>query len=100
MDAETLDRYVSHAHERMEERGRRAASELRARDRAALLLSLVVADELIPESHSGGNEREATMALLVGFALMLGLDNAFCHAAEEYAAAVAVCADVRPRVRA
>jgi zinc transporter, ZIP family len=170
-----LDRYVPHAHERMEERGRRAASELRARHRAALLLSAltihnlpegmavglafaaggpdlgiplalaigiqnvpegfaaaapllavgvsargaagiaaltgaveppaalaafalssqadallvpglgfaagamlyVIADELIPESHSGGNEREATVALLAGFALMLGLDNAF-----------------------
>jgi ZIP family zinc transporter len=37
----------------------------------------VVADELIPESHSGGHERAATLALLGGFALMLGLDNAF-----------------------
>jgi zinc transporter, ZIP family len=170
-----LDRFVPHAHERMEERGRRAPSELRARHRAALLLSAltihnlpegmavglafaaggpdlgiplalaigiqnvpegfaaaapllaagmsargaagiaaltgaveppaalaafalssqadgllvpglgfaagamlyVIADELIPESHSGGNEREATVALLAGFALMLGLDNAF-----------------------
>jgi ZIP family zinc transporter len=37
----------------------------------------VVADELIPESHSRGNERVATMGLIVGFALMLSLDNAF-----------------------
>lgn len=37
----------------------------------------VIADELIPESHSGGNERDATLALLVGFVLMMGLDNAF-----------------------
>jgi ZIP family zinc transporter len=37
----------------------------------------VVADELIPESHARGNERDATLALVVGFALMLVLDNAF-----------------------
>jgi zinc transporter, ZIP family len=37
----------------------------------------VVIDELIPESHGHGNERAASFALLVGFALMLALDNAF-----------------------
>lgn len=37
----------------------------------------VVVDELIPESHARGNERLATLSLLVGFALMLALDNAF-----------------------
>lgn len=37
----------------------------------------VVVDELIPESHAAGNERAATGALVVGFALMLALDNAF-----------------------
>jgi zinc transporter, ZIP family len=37
----------------------------------------VVVDELIPESHARGNERAATGALVVGFALMLALDNAF-----------------------
>jgi zinc transporter, ZIP family len=37
----------------------------------------VVVDELIPESHAHGRERDATVALLAGFALMLGLDNAF-----------------------
>lgn len=37
----------------------------------------VIADELIPESHARGHEREATMALLGGFILMMGLDNAF-----------------------
>jgi zinc transporter, ZIP family len=37
----------------------------------------VVIDELIPESHGHGNERAATLALLIGFALMLALDNAF-----------------------
>ena len=37
----------------------------------------VVADELIPESHGHCNEREATLGLIAGFALMLSLDNAF-----------------------
>ena len=37
----------------------------------------VVVDELIPESHARGNERAATGALVLGFALMLALDNAF-----------------------
>jgi zinc transporter, ZIP family len=36
----------------------------------------VIVDELIPESHARGNERAASVALLVGFALMLALDNA------------------------
>jgi ZIP family zinc transporter len=37
----------------------------------------VIVDELIPESQARGNERAATFSLLVGFALMLLLDNAF-----------------------
>lgn len=37
----------------------------------------VIVDELIPESQARGNERPATFALMVGFALMLVLDNAF-----------------------
>jgi ZIP family zinc transporter len=37
----------------------------------------VIADELIPESHSGGNERAATVAPLASFALMITFDNAF-----------------------
>jgi zinc transporter ZupT len=37
----------------------------------------VVVDELIPESHARKREREATLALMGGFALMMGLDNAF-----------------------
>ena len=36
----------------------------------------VVGGELIPESHGRGNERAASAALAVGFALMLALDNA------------------------
>jgi hypothetical protein len=31
----------------------------------------------VPESHAAGNERAATGSLIVGFALMLALDNAF-----------------------
>ena len=34
----------------------------------------VISDEMIPETHSHGNERSATYALLVGFALMLTFD--------------------------
>ncbi|HET9214840.1 MAG TPA: ZIP family metal transporter [Gaiellaceae bacterium] len=37
----------------------------------------VVVDELIPESHAHGQERVATLALMAGFGVMLGLDNAF-----------------------
>jgi ZIP family zinc transporter len=44
---------------------------------AAGAMLYVIADELIPESHARGNERAATLALLVGFMLMMGLDNAF-----------------------
>ena len=33
---------------------------------AAGAMLYVIADELSPENHSGGNEREATVALLVG----------------------------------
>ena len=44
---------------------------------AAGAMLYVIADELIPESHARGHEREATMALLVGFIVMMGLDNAF-----------------------
>lgn len=34
----------------------------------------VISDEMIPETHSHGNERGATYALLVGFCLMLVMD--------------------------
>ena len=37
----------------------------------------VVVDELVPESHGHGHERAASLALLGGFAPMMGLDNAF-----------------------
>jgi ZIP family zinc transporter len=44
---------------------------------AAGAMLYVIADELIPESHARGHEREATGALLAGFALMMFLDNVF-----------------------
>jgi ZIP family zinc transporter len=34
----------------------------------------VISDEMIPETHSNGNERAATYALLVGFVIMLIFD--------------------------
>jgi ZIP family zinc transporter len=34
----------------------------------------VVSDEMIPETHSHGNQRGATFALLIGFCLMLVMD--------------------------
>lgn len=34
----------------------------------------IISDEMIPETHSHGNERAATYALLVGFCLMLCVD--------------------------
>jgi zinc transporter ZupT len=36
----------------------------------------VIADELTPDSHNGGNERAVTVALLAGV-LMMMLDIAF-----------------------
>jgi ZIP family zinc transporter len=43
---------------------------------AAGAMVYVVVDEIVPESHLRGNERVATLALVVGFALMMVLDNA------------------------
>jgi zinc transporter ZupT len=37
----------------------------------------VVGDEMIPESHSSGNARIATWGLIVGFIIMMTLDNVF-----------------------
>ena len=34
----------------------------------------IISDEMIPETHSGGNQRGATYALLAGFCLMLAVD--------------------------
>ena len=37
----------------------------------------IISDEMIPETHSHGNQRAATYALLVGFCLMLVTDTVF-----------------------
>lgn len=37
----------------------------------------IISDEMIPETHSHGNERPATYALLIGFCLMLVTDTLF-----------------------
>jgi ZIP family zinc transporter len=42
---------------------------------AAGAMVYVVVDEIVPESHGRGNEREATAGLVVGFAVMMLLDN-------------------------
>ncbi len=34
----------------------------------------IISDEMIPETHAGGNQRGATYALLAGFCLMLAVD--------------------------
>jgi ZIP family zinc transporter len=44
---------------------------------AAGAMLYVIVDELVPESQARGFERAATLALLVGFIVMLTLDNAF-----------------------
>ncbi len=43
---------------------------------AAGAMLFVIADEVIPETHSGGNERTATYALIVGFVIMMVMDIA------------------------
>lgn len=42
---------------------------------AAGAMLYVVADEIIPESHRKGHEREATLGTVVGFGLMMTLDS-------------------------
>ena len=44
---------------------------------AAGAMLYVVFDEMIPESHRKGHEREATFGGIVGFGLMMVLDNIF-----------------------
>lgn len=43
---------------------------------AAGAMVYVVVDELIPEAHGNGNERLATLGFVVGFVVMMVLDNA------------------------
>jgi len=44
---------------------------------AAGAMLFVISDEIIPETHSRGNERLATFGVMVGFLVMMALDNLF-----------------------
>jgi ZIP family zinc transporter len=44
---------------------------------AAGAMIFVVSDEIIPESHRKGFEREATFGLIAGFIIMMLLDRLF-----------------------
>ncbi|MHA2423452.1 MAG: ZIP family metal transporter [Candidatus Thorarchaeota archaeon] len=44
---------------------------------AAGAMVFVVGDEIVPESHSAGNARLATWGLMIGFVVMMMLDNIF-----------------------
>lgn len=44
---------------------------------AAGAMLFVVSDEMIPESHRKGFEREATFGLIIGFVIMMLLDSLF-----------------------
>ena len=44
---------------------------------AAGVMLYVVFDEMIPESHRMGHEKEATFGGILGFALMMALDTVF-----------------------
>jgi ZIP family zinc transporter len=44
---------------------------------AAGAMLYVVVDELVPEAQGRGNERIASFGFLIGFSLMMALDNAF-----------------------
>ncbi len=44
---------------------------------AAGAMLFVISDEIIPETHSRGNERESTFGVIIGFLIMMTLDNLF-----------------------
>lgn len=44
---------------------------------AAGAMLFVISEEIIPETHSRGNDREATIGVISGFILMMILDNIF-----------------------
>lgn len=44
---------------------------------AAGAMLFVISEEIIPETHSRGNDREATFGLILGFVVMMALDNLF-----------------------
>jgi len=44
---------------------------------AAGAMLFVISEEIIPETHSRGNDREATFGVILGFVVMMVLDNLF-----------------------
>jgi len=42
---------------------------------AAGAMLFVISEEIIPETHSEGKSRQATYGLLIGFIIMMALDN-------------------------
>ncbi len=44
---------------------------------AAGAMVFIIGDEMVPESHSGGNARLATWGIMIGFIIMMTLDNIF-----------------------
>ena len=44
---------------------------------AAGAMLFVISEEIIPETHSRGNDRKATIGVIVGFIIMMILDTAF-----------------------
>jgi len=44
---------------------------------AAGAMLLVITEEIIPETHSRGNDREASIGVILGFIIMMVLDNFF-----------------------
>jgi len=44
---------------------------------AAGAMLFVISEEIIPETHSRGNDREATIVFIVGFIIIMVLDNVF-----------------------
>jgi ZIP family zinc transporter len=42
---------------------------------AAGAMLFVISDEIIPETHSQGKSRQATYGVMVGFVIMMALDN-------------------------
>ena len=44
---------------------------------AAGAMLFVISEEIIPETHSRGNDREATIGVIIGFIIMMVLDTMF-----------------------
>ena len=44
---------------------------------AAGAMLFVISEEIIPETHARGNDREATIGVIIGFIIMMVLDTAF-----------------------